>query len=160
MLDLNCGHFSQCAARFRVDLTSHIWFGSFFFSKEGLDHIIQNQPRSDLDCLSCFGQMYLVWKQANVQESSGPVLAKHNWPATSFPLSDSVAFFHRLPRWYCAKPAWIWFGSDWLYQVLAKQIWSRSKLVCKNHLAYFWPVLQSWSWSDADWIWHIYWVCA
>ena len=54
---------------------------------------------------SGFGQAHLVWKPAGVQESPGPVLAQHNWPATRFPLSDLVAFFHRWPRSFCAKPA-------------------------------------------------------
>ena len=34
-------------------------------------------------------------------------LAECNWPATSFPLSDSVAFSHRWPRSHCAQPAWV-----------------------------------------------------
>ena len=33
---------------------------------------------------SAFGQIHLVQKQADVQESLGPILAEHNWPATSF----------------------------------------------------------------------------
>ena len=32
-------------------------------------------------------------------------------PAISFPVSDSVAFFHRRPGSYCAKPTWVRFGS-------------------------------------------------
>ena len=58
-----------------------------------------------------FGYMHLVWKQAGVQESSGLILAERNQPTTSFPSSDSVAFFHRRPGSHCAKPAWIQFGS-------------------------------------------------
>ena len=38
--------------------------------------------------------------------------------------------------------------------VLAKQIRSGSKPVYKNHLAHFWPTLPSWSWLDADQLWH------
>ena len=38
--------------------------------------------------------------------------------------------------------------------VLAQQIWSGSKPVYKNHLAHFWPTLPSWSWLDADQLWH------
>ena len=34
--------------------------------------------------------MHLDWKPAGVQESSGPILAEYNQPATSFPLSGSV----------------------------------------------------------------------
>ena len=77
-----------------------------------------------------------------------------NRPATSFPLSDSIAFFHWRPGSYCAKPAGTWFGSGWLCQVLAKQIWSGSKSVCKNHLVNFWPKLPSrWNWP-----WLVYWA--
>ena len=49
-----------------------------------------------------------------MQESFGLVLAERNQPATTFPLSDSVAFFHRRPGSYCAKPARILFGSGCL----------------------------------------------
>ena len=48
-------------------------------------------------------------------------------------------------------------SSGWLCQVLAKWIRSRSKLVCKNHLAHFWPMLPSQSTLDANRIWHVYW---
>ena len=47
---------------------------------------------------SGFDQTHLVRIQAGVQESSGPVLTECNRPATSFPLSDSVAFFLRRAR--------------------------------------------------------------
>ena len=60
-------------------------------------------------------------------------------PLPVSPLSDSVAFY-RQPGSYCAKPAWIWFGFGCLRQVLARQSWSGSKPVCKNHQACFWPV--------------------
>ena len=50
--------------------------------------------------------------------------------------SNLVPFFQRRPRSYCAKPAWI--RSRWPGQVLAKCIWSGSKLVCKNRRAQFW----------------------
>ena len=105
---------------------------------------------------SCFGQTHPVRKQVSEQESLGPVPAQCNWPAASFPLSDSVAFFHRRPGSYCAKPAWIWFGSGWLCQVLAQQIQPGSKPVCKNHLACFWLALLSQSGSDANQIQHVY----
>ena len=42
-------------------------------------------------------------------------------------------FFNRRPGSYCAKPAWIQFGSGWLCQVLTKWIQSGNKLVCRNH---------------------------
>ena len=43
------------------------------------------------------------------------------------PASYLVPFFQRRPRWYSTKPAWIWSGLP--SQVLAKFIWSGSKLV-------------------------------
>ena len=68
-----------------------------FFSKEDLHHIVKNRPGSDLDGL------VRVWPNASCPSRSKPVvknyrarfLAECNQPATSFPLSDSVAFFHR-----------------------------------------------------------------
>ena len=92
---------------------------------------------------------HLVWKQAGVPESSGPVLAERNQPATSFPLSDSVALFHGQPALYWAKPARIRFGSGGLSQVVAKWIRSGSKPVCKTHRPHFWPTLPSQSGSEA-----------
>ena len=74
------------------------------------------------------GQTDLVPKLAGVQESAGWVLAECNWPVTSFPLSDSFVFFRRQPRSYCAKPAWIRFGSGCV------RFWPNgSGLECKNH---------------------------
>ena len=49
------------------------------------------------------------------------------------PVSDSVPFFQRRHGPYCAKPTRI--RSGWPDQGLAKRIWSRSKPVCRNHLA-------------------------
>ena len=47
--------------------------------------------------VSGLGQTDPVRKQAGVQESCGPLLAGRKRPATSFPLLDSVPFFHRPP---------------------------------------------------------------
>ena len=44
---------------------------------------------------SGFGQLHLVQKQTSVQVSFSLVLIEPNGPVTSFPLSDSVASFHR-----------------------------------------------------------------
>ena len=78
----------------------------FRFSKEGLGHIVQNRTGSDLDVLVRF------WPNASCPEASRCAriigawfLAERNQPVTNFPLSDSVAFFHRRPGGYCAKPA-------------------------------------------------------
>ena len=66
-------------------------------------------------------------------------VCSQNWAGAyivvQVPASDSVPFFKRRPRSYCAKPAQIWSG--WPGQVLAKHILSRSKPVCKNHQAPF-----------------------
>ena len=58
----------------------------FHSSKEGLDCIVQIQPRSDLDGL---GRVFpkLIWSR------SKPV-CKNHWAPTSFQLLDSVAFFN------------------------------------------------------------------
>ena len=56
--------------------------------------------------------------------------------------SSSVPFFQRRPGSFCAKPAWI--QSGWPGQTRrAKSIWSKNKLVCKNHLAWFWQNVTS-----------------
>ena len=104
-----------------ADLTSCVWFGSIFPKKAW---IILCKTGPDLIWMTWpgFGQTDLVWKQANVQESQGMVLAECNWLATSFPFSDSVAFFHRWPRSYCAMPAQIWFCSGRLCEVLFGQM--------------------------------------
>ena len=80
------------------DLSHPIRFRS---SKDRPDHIVQIRPGSDLDGL------VRVWpngsgvpesdEQAGVPESWSPVLAEFNRSATSFPLSDSVPYFHRRP---------------------------------------------------------------
>ena len=101
---------------------------------------------------------HLVQRQTGVQESSGPVITEHNRPAARFPVSDSTAFFHRRYRSYRAKPAPIWFGCDWLCQVLAKRIRSGSKPMCKGQWARFWPALLGRSGSEANRIRHVHWV--
>ena len=79
-----------------------------------------------------FGQTHLVQKQVTVQESSGSVVAERYRPDTSFPLSHPVAFFHRRPGSYCAKPARIRFSSGWLCQVFAERIRSGSNTRCAS----------------------------
>ena len=69
-----------------------IWFRPF---KKGPDYIVQNRQNPIWMAWSGFGQMHVVWKQVSVQESLGLVLAECYRPSTSFPLSDSAAFFHR-----------------------------------------------------------------
>ena len=45
-----------------------------------------------------------------------------------------------------------------LCHILAKQIRARSKPVCKNHQARFWPKLPSRSRSNVNRIRHVYWI--
>ena len=127
------------------------------FSKEGMDHTVPNQPRPDLDGL------VRVWANTSGPEASW--CAGIIWPgfwqeATGrLPVSDLVPFFHRRPRYYCAKPAQIWFSSGWLCQVLARRIRSgRSKPGCMSHLARFWPTFPSQSGPDANPIRHVCWA--
>ena len=122
------------------DLTSCIWFSSVFPKKAWIILC-----KTDLDPIwmawSGFGQTHLVWKQASV-----------HWPTTSFSFLDLIAFFHRRPGSYCAKPAQIWFSSGWL-SGLGQTDWSRSKLVLQE----FFPMLPTWSRLDVDRIQHVYW---
>ena len=99
-----------------------IQFGSLLPKKV---HAILRKTCPDLIWIawSGLGQTHLVWMQARVLESLGPVLAGCKWPTTSFRLSDSVVFFHRQPSSYSAILSWLWFDSGWLSQVLAKGIW-------------------------------------
>ena len=124
-----------------LGLTSCICFSSFFPKKAW---IILCKTDSDPIWMewSGFDQRHLVCE----------------WPTTSFPLSDLVLFFRRRPGKYCAKPARIQFNSGWLCQVLGKWIQSRSKPMCKNHPARFWPMLPSWSGPDVNRIWYVYWM--
>ena len=57
-----------------------------------------------------------IWSRCKQvwQNHWAPLLAECNQPATSLPLSHLLAFFHRQPGSYCAKPAWVQPGSGWL----------------------------------------------
>ena len=151
------GHYSQRATRIGQD---HIDAGSDFLHLNS-DSVPFFQRRPGPYCE----------KPTQIRSGGlGQVLAKHIWPrnepvcknhqalflvqcnqpTTSFPLSNLVVFFtdsldHNS---YGAKTALIQFGSGWLCLVLAKWIWSGSKLVCKIHPACFWPMLLSRSGSD------------
>ena len=126
------------------------------FSKEDMDHIVQNRSRWPGQ-----GLARRIWSGSKPRRRNhlARFLAGRNRPAASFRLSDSVPFFHRHPGPRYAKPDQIQFSSDWLCQVWAKQIRSRSKPVCKDHPARFWPTLQSRSRSDVNQIRHVSWVC-
>ena len=78
------GHYGQCAARIEPGLISRIRFGSVL-PKMPLIILHKTGPDPIGMVWSDFGQIHLVWKQASVQESSGPFLAEHNQPSASFP---------------------------------------------------------------------------
>ena len=72
--------------------------------------------------------------------------------AASFPLSDSVAFFHRRSGYYCAKPARIRFKlvlADCVRFWPLKRIRSGSEPMRTNVPARFWPMLPIRSGLDA-----------
>ena len=138
--------------------------------------------------MSGCGQTDPVRKQADVQESSGLVLAKQNRPGSGKTQPARIRF---VSGWPCpvmakrirsgskpvcknhhacfwqnrtgsvlAKRNWpgsgktrlaqIWFGSGWPCPVVAKWIRSGSKLVCKNHQAWFQPTASR---PDPNHIW-------
>ena len=133
------------------DPTSHIRFSSVF-PKKALIILCKTDPDLIWMAQRGFGQTLVS------RNHWAHFLAGCNWLAASFPLSDLVVFFHLCPRSRCAKWAQIQFSSGWLCLILAKGIWSISKPVCKNHPAYFWPMLLSQSRSDVSQIWHNYWL--
>ena len=125
----------------------------FRFSKEGVDHIVQNRPGSDLDGL------VTVWPNTSgVQESFGPVSSRTQPARYQFPTFRLGSVLPQTShREYCAKPARIRFSSGCLCQLLAKRIRSGSKPVCRNHPARFRPMFPSRSGPDASRIQHAYW---
>ena len=139
----------------RSSFSHSMWFRS---SKEGSDHIVPNQPGSNLDGLVRF------WPNASgleanrcariISPGSGRTQPAH-YHLPSFRLRSILP--SRQPGSYCANLARIWFGSGWLCQVLAKWIQSRSKPVCKNNPAHFWLMLLSQSRMDVNQMRLVYW---
>ena len=82
-------------------------------------------------------------------------MAECNQPVsvTSFTLSDLVAFFHRWPRSYCAKPAWIQFGSGCVRFLLNRSDPEASQ--CARRIRH--ASGQCFR-ADPDQIQHVYWV--
>ena len=109
------------------------------FSNEGVEHIVQNRPGSDL------GGLVRVWPNASYLEASwcAGIMWTCFWQDATGLLAVSV-FWTRF-RSSANDPDNIVQnqpGSDLvLCQVLAKRIRSGSKPVCKNHPARFWPML-------------------
>ena len=100
-----------------------------------------------------------IWKHFGFCQPVMAVMASVQPESAQIVYAVSVsALFFQSRHWsYCAKPAWIWFNSCWLCQVLAKWIRPESKPMCKNHPACFRPMLSSWSGLGANWIWRVYW---
>ena len=116
------------------DSTSCIRFSSVFPKKEWI--ILYNtDPDPIWMAWSGFGQTHLVWKQAGVQESSGQVSGRTQPSRYQFPTFRRGSVLPKISR--------IIFSSGRSCLVLAKQIRSGSKLVCKTHPARFWPMLSS-----------------
>ena len=138
-----------------TDLTSHIQCGSVL-PKKALIILCQTNLDPIWMAWSGFGQMHLVWKQTSVQ--SGQALAEHNQPTTTFPLSDSEAFFHLDSLGHIVQTQ---LGSDLVLADCVRfrpndPVQIRSMPVCKNNLAHFWLMLLSQSRMDVNQIWLVY----
>ena len=98
------------AGSYLPDLTSHILFSSVF-PKE--TWIILYKADPDLIWMACQGLAKCIWSgsKSMCRNHLAWFLAGCYRPATSFPFSDSVPFFHRWPGSYCAKTSqdMIWF---------------------------------------------------
>ena len=128
----------------------HYYVDEFFWSVErqitsAVDSTnisnMQTYMAPDLTCILPVNMLDPIRKRFGYGQCAsriGPDSMCQIWLSASI----SVLFFQRRHGSYCAKPTWIWSG--WPGQGLAKCIWSGSKLVCRNHLAWFlsgcnWP---------------------
>ena len=144
----------------------------FRFSKEGMNHNVQNGPGSVMVSWSRF------WSNASGLEASrcAGIFWPSFWQDATSPLPIShfqTRFFHRRPGSAPApqtsptlcktsptlcktSPDSIWF---WLtVSGFSQTDPSGNKSVCKDPMACFWPRLPSRSGSDANRIRHVYWV--
>ena len=127
---------------YKPDPTCRIWFSSVFLKKAWI--ILH---KTDLDPVwmvwSGFDQTHVVWKQAGVQESSGPVPGSGRMqPARYQETYLQTRFWHStdIPDNICAKPPQSCFSSGWLCQGLARQIHFRNK---PNEQESYGPLLAS-----------------
>ena len=136
------------------DPTSWIRFSSVFPKKAWI-----TLCKTDQDPIwmawSRFGQTHLVWKQACLQESSGPVSSRTQPARYQFPTFRLGSVLPQTSQIIVCKTSR--FSSGCLCQLLAKRIWSGRKPVCKNHPARFWPMLPTRSGPDASRTQHVYW---
>ena len=91
--------------------TSRIHFSSSFFRRKPGSYCAK--PTRIRSGRPGQGLAKLIWSGSKpvYRNHVARFLAGRNRPATSFPLSDPVPFFHRRPGYYCAKPARIRFSS-------------------------------------------------
>ena len=136
----------RCESRLRRS-----WFHS---SLPCFKNVSDNNPVNMLDPLRKrfgYGQLWplrpVMAITASVQPESGRI---HSIYRIRLPASVSAPIFQRRNGSYCAKPTRI--RSRWPGQRLAKRIWSRSKPVCRNHLARFLAVsdFPTWFRSSTD----------
>ena len=123
------------------------------FSKEGPDHIVQNCPRSNLDGLVRFWPNVSCLQASQCARIISPSSGRTQLAHYQFPTFTQLRSSTDSPDHIVQNPAWLHISSGWLCQVLAKQMQSRSKPVCKNHLAHLWPIS-----GPCFQIWHAYWV--
>ena len=90
-----------------LDPTSCIWLMQFHFFKEGMAHIVQNQIWSRWPGQ---GLAKCIWSGSNLvcrcRNHQAQFLACCQFPHFQTPLHSSTGILS-----YCAKPAWIQFGS-------------------------------------------------
>ena len=147
MVTASYGHYGQRTAKDRagsymLDPISRIRFDSVLPQKAWIKLTVQIRPGSDLGGLARFSPNGSGTEARRCARTIGPGFWQDATvpPATSFLLSDLVAFFHRQPGPYCAKPArirltWFWLtvcvrfwpnGSDQKASLCARIIRSAS----------------------------------
>ena len=145
--------------------TSRILFSSGF-TKKAWAILCKTDPDPIWVAWPGFGHTHLVWKQAGVQESSGPVSGRTRPVRCYFPTFRLGSVLPQMSRIISCKtspdPIQFWLIVPGLGQrdpvrKQAKGIRSGSKPVCRNHPARFWPVLPGRSGPDANRIRHVYW---
>jgi len=84
------------AGSYMPDPTSRIFFSSFFQRRHGPYYTKPTRIRSEWPGQ---GLAKHIWSESKLvgRNHRARFLAERNRPATSFPYSDSVAFFHRRP---------------------------------------------------------------
>ena len=89
-----CSH--NRAGSYMPDPISRILFSSFFQRRHGLYYAKPTRIRSGWPGQ---GLATLIWSESKLvcRNYRARLLARRNRPATSFPFSDSFAFFHRRP---------------------------------------------------------------